>query len=54
MKREDRGEKTRDEGRKEERQPQERKVAPPIEREHETRQGVEQEDEKHKRDRERR
>ena len=54
MNREDR-EKTRDASRREqERQPKEHKAGPPIEREHETREGIEEEDAKRKQERERR
>lgn len=54
MNREDR-EKTKEPSRKEqERQPKEHKAAPPIEREHETREGIEEEDAKRNQERERR
>lgn len=58
MTRQDREEKKKGEQRKQQREPHgephERTVAPPIEREHETRQGIEQEEEKRKRESERR
>lgn len=55
MTRQDREQKKKDEQRKQQHDPHERTVAPPIEREHETRQGIEQEDEQRKRgERERR
>ncbi len=53
MTRQDREEK-KNEPRKQQRESHERTVAPPIEREHETRQGIEQEDEQRKGARERR
>lgn len=53
--RQDREEKKKNEpGKQQQHDPHERTVAPPIEREHETRQGIEQEDEQRKRERERR
>lgn len=54
MTRQDREQKKKNEPRKQQPEPHERTVAPPIEREHETRQGIEQEDEQRKRERERR
>lgn len=54
MTRQDREEKKKNEPGKQQHDPRERTVAPPIEREHETRQGIEQEDEQRKRESERR
>ncbi len=48
MKPQDRPEKKETESRPERREPTERKVGPPIEREHETQKGVFEEEEKHK------
>lgn len=51
MKRQDPVRETKNEPKPERRDPRERTVAPPIEREHETQQGVYEEDEKRERER---